>query len=66
MENNNAPKCGCVCHKAGGVLILLIGLDFLLGNLGVLSQRIVGIAWPVLVMIFGLKKLCKCKCCPQS
>jgi hypothetical protein len=52
-----------------GILVALIGLTFLLGNLGVLSQKIVGIAWPVLLILLGLKNSVgrgKCKCCPES
>lgn len=66
MANENAPKCGCFCHRAGGLIVLLIGLDFLLGNLDVLGPRIVGIIWPVLIILLGLKGLGKCRCCADA
>ena len=62
MEEKNMA-CGCPCHKFVGVLVILIGLDILLGNLGVLEAKVVGIVWPVLLMIIGLKKSVRCKCC---
>ncbi len=62
MEAQNAC-CGCPCHKFNGILIALIGLDFLLGNLGVLDQKITGIVWPVLLMLMGVKRIVRCKCC---
>jgi uncharacterized membrane protein YhaH (DUF805 family) len=52
-----------------GILIALIGLVFLLGHLDVIAQRIVDIAWPVLVILLGLKNSMgkgKCKCCANS
>jgi hypothetical protein len=58
-------KCGCVCHKMSGVLIVLIGLTFLLSALNMLSPRAVEITWPILLILLGLKKMCggMCKCC---
>ncbi len=61
--------CKCPCHKMNGILIALIGLVFLLGHLDVIAQRIVDIAWPVLVILLGLKNSMgkgKCKCCANS
>jgi hypothetical protein len=60
--------CGCPCHKAPGILVILFGLSFLLRNLGVIDDQIHGIAWPVIVMIGGLTKVCSgfCKCCSKT
>ena len=70
MNNENNGKCGCTCHKykgLKGILIALIGLTFLLSNLGVLSAQVAGIIWPVLVIIFGIKKMSSiCKCCDKA
>ena len=61
-------KCPCPCHHVMGIFIVLFGLMFLLGALGVLSERTVGIIWPVLVILAGLKKVFSgfCKCCDRS
>jgi hypothetical protein len=49
------------------LFILLIGLDFLLANLGVLSQGFLNVSWPILVMLVGLQKMAggMCKCCSR-
>jgi hypothetical protein len=51
-----------------GILVALIGLTFLLGNLGVIGERVVSIAWPVLLILIGLKKTTggMCKCCART
>lgn len=72
MDNEkckDGKKCCCPCHKVNGVLIALIGLSFLLGHLEVISEKIVGIAWPVLLILLGLKNSfgkSKCKCCSEA
>jgi len=65
MEGMEGKTCGCPHHKVGPVIVVLFGLTFLLGNLNVLTQQFVNIAWPILVLIGGLTKLGggKCKCC---
>ena len=66
MEEQAKTKCGCFCHKMHGILVALIGLVFLLGAFDVLSPKTVNIAWPILLILIGLKcGLCqgKCKCC---
>ncbi len=57
--------CGCPHHKVLPILIILFGLDFLLGTAGVLTYQFVNLSWPVLVVIAGCMKLSKgmCKCC---
>lgn len=61
-------KCCCPCHMMLGILITLFGLLFLLGHFEVLSASIVGAAWPVLVMLGGIKTAMagKCKCCDKA
>jgi len=61
--------CKCPCHKMLGILIVLIGLTFLLGNFDVVSAKFVATAWPILVILIGLKKMCPkgaCKCCSEA
>jgi hypothetical protein len=70
METSQASqgKCSCPCHKMVGLFIALIGLIFLLGAFGVISQRVVGVTWPILVILIGVQKICgsKCKCCANA
>jgi hypothetical protein len=54
--------CGCGCHKVMPILVVLFGLDFLLGMLGVLTPSFVSISWPILVIIAGCMKLFKGSC----
>ncbi len=59
--------CSCPHHKVVPVLVVLFGLTFLLGALGILTSGFVMIAWPVLVIAGGLMKWMSksgmCKCC---
>lgn len=67
-ETSCGTSCKCPCHKALGILLALIGLTFLLGNLGVLGARLVGILWPTFLTLAGLKIATggMCKCCAKS
>ena len=68
MENTQEKCAGkCPCHIVPGVLIVLVGLTFLLGSLGVIGEHMVSLIWPVLIILFGLKKICSgmCKCCAK-
>ena len=64
-EGMQGGSCGCNCHKAVPLLITLIGVALLLGALGYVSDYAVSVAWPVLLILIGLKKLTggMCKCC---
>jgi hypothetical protein len=63
MEDMKMGKtCGCGCHKVMPILVILFGLDFLLGMLGVLTMGFVNIVWPVLIIIAGCMKFCKGSC----
>lgn len=57
-------QCRCMHHRVVPMLLVLLGLAFLLENLGLLSSGFVGLAWPVLVMLIGLQKMMglSCKC----
>lgn len=65
---HETSQCGCPCHMMMGIFVVLLGLTFLLGNVGVLTQYLVGILWPSIVILAGLKKMFagKCKCCAKS
>ena len=71
MDNvqNMQGVCKCPHHKVFPILIILLGLDFLLGALGVISWHVANIIWPVLVILAGLMKLGTksgmCKCCAK-
>jgi hypothetical protein len=52
-----------------GILVALIGLAFLLGDLNVLGAKVVGISWPVGLILIGLQNSIgkgRCKCCDKS
>ena len=57
--------CKCSHHKMVPGLIVVFGLVFLLGALGVLSSNAVSIAWPIVVIAAGAMKMMEgmCKCC---
>ncbi len=57
--------CKCPHHKMMPILLIVAGLVFLAGNMGWLSAYWVGIIWPLLLIIAGIKKLVMrmCKCC---
>jgi hypothetical protein len=55
----------CPHHKVVPVLIILVGLDFLLGAVNVLTWSFVDITWPILLIIGGATKLGGCSCCSK-
>ncbi len=61
-------QCQCPCHKFKGLLVILLGLVFLLGNYGVLTPEIVNTTWPILIILIGVKMLGRgfCKCCKKT
>ncbi len=63
--NEKGMRCSCPHHKMVPIFIILIGLVFLLGALGVLNDTFVAYAWPILIIVIGLQKLFgnACKCC---
>ncbi len=58
-------KCDCSHHKAVPIIVVLFGLLFLLEALNVITPDVVGVVWPILVIIGGLTHLFSgnCKCC---
>jgi hypothetical protein len=67
MDQNTNSGSGMVCkcphHKVMMIAVLLIGVVALVGNLGWLSPMVVGIVWPILLIIGAGSKLGGCKCC---
>ncbi len=57
--------CKCPHHRTIPWLIILIGVDFLLGAMNVLTWSFVDITWPILVIIVGIIKLMRCNCCSK-
>ncbi len=55
--------CKCTHHKVVPTCIILIGLAFLLLQLNILTVYAVGIVWPILLIVIGVTKMVKCKCC---
>lgn len=68
MKDGKMCACGCPCHMMKGILVILFGLTFLLGTFEVLSQHVVNIIWPILVILVGggIMMKGKCKCCDGS
>ncbi len=68
MMGEGKNMCGCPHHKAGGVLVILFGLVFLLGAYEWVTPGTVSVAWPILVIIGGIGMLCggSCKCCKSG
>ncbi len=66
-EKNCAEHTFCRCphHKVKSVGITLVGIFFLLGAIGYVSDQTVGIAFGVILIVVGLTKMCSgwCKCC---
>ena len=60
--------CGCVCHRVLPIIVILIGLAYLLGELGVLTLHMVKIICPALIIVAGLKLVMGkvCKCCNRN
>lgn len=54
--------CTCKCHnkRMTGYSVILFGLLFLLEAFGVLSADVVNVVWPLIIILFGSKLLCKC------
>ena len=72
MENQQScgscSKCGCMCHKMVGLLVVLFGLLFLAQAFEWLGASTVAMTWPVLVVLAGLKCMMAgyCKCCSKG
>jgi hypothetical protein len=57
--------CKCPHHKTMSWFLILVGLDFLLGAVGILTAGFVSITWPILVIILGCMKMVRCNCCSK-
>jgi len=64
-EEGKGMVCKCSHHKVIPWLVILIGLDFLLGATMVLTWTFVDITWPILLIIGGVVKLVRCNCCSK-
>ncbi len=60
MENEN---CKCTHHKLIPLCIISIGAVFLLGEINVFTPEAVGMLWPLLLIVIGIAKLKRRKCC---
>jgi hypothetical protein len=54
-------------HKMVPLFIALIGLNFILVNMGIYDEMMSAYIWPVLLTLIGLMKLMGggCKCCAK-
>ncbi len=57
--------CKCPHHKMFPLAVLIVGVLFLLQALGVQLGNAVNIVWPIVVILWALKKMTRgmCKCC---
>lgn len=57
--------CRCPHHKMVPLMAFLIGVAFLLRNLGILTMGAVDLVWPIFLIVGAGTKLNenKCKCC---
>jgi len=62
MENQGEKKCHGGHHKAKACLFVVLGLTFLAQAIGIISWSVVNIIWPILLIIIGIKMMCKCHC----
>ncbi len=65
MKKEGGGVCACMHHSVFPFLVFIFGLAFLLKAFGVLTDRTVEIAWPIIVAVAGLTRMNenKCKCC---
>ena len=72
MESASGEKiqaCHCPCHKMIGFMVILIGITVLLGTFEVLSAKVVGIVWPIFLILAGARASIMrgmCKCCDKA
>ena len=64
---NDQKMCGCNHHKVLPVLMIIVGLGFLLSDLGILTWGAANLIWPIALIIVGVMKLMKgrCGCCKK-
>ena len=63
--DSTSMKCKCPHHKMGAVFLILFGLVFLLKNMNIIDDHMLGFAWPSILILAGITKIgsSKCKCC---
>jgi hypothetical protein len=63
----SGQKCQCMHHSLVPLYVVLIGALFLLEQFTVFTHEFVSMAWPILVILAGLTKMCSrsCKCCSK-
>lgn len=62
-QNQKGSMCSCPHHKLGALFVMLSGVLLLLGSLGVMTTDTMLMAWSILLILFGLVKMFRCKCC---
>lgn len=65
MNHEPGKTCNCPHHKMIPLLVVLAGVDLLLGALNVLSPMAVNVILPILIIVAGATKMSggMCKCC---
>ena len=60
MNEENKPKT-CSHHKVMPWALVLIGIAALLADFNILTWSAFNIIWPILLIIVGIAKMCKCR-----
>jgi len=55
---NNQKTCGH--HKVMPFALIIVGIVALLADFNVFSWSVFNIVWPILVILVGCAKMCKC------
>jgi len=65
MHDGAGGTCKCAHHHLAPLLIALIGVVFLAKAMNWIAAGTADVAWPILLIILGLHKMCSglCKCC---
>ena len=58
-EQDNSKTCKC--RKVMPWALILIGIAALLADFSILTWAAYNIIWPILVILVGVSKMCKCR-----
>jgi len=63
-----AKKCGCFCHKMGGLFWIALGVIFFLNAFNVLKGSIGWMIAGAVALVAGLQTIAggMCKCCDKA
>jgi hypothetical protein len=62
-QNQKGSMCSCPHHLMGSLFLTLSGVLLLLGALGVMTTDGMLLFWSILLILLGIGKMFRCKCC---